>query len=37
MGRPVSIVRGSDRNIKITRPTDLVLARVLYEEEQNLK
>ena len=34
IGRPVSIVRGSERNIKITRPTDLVLARVLFEEEQ---
>jgi 2-C-methyl-D-erythritol 4-phosphate cytidylyltransferase len=34
LGRPVSIVRGSERNIKITRPTDLVLARVLFEEEQ---
>src|SRR5215467_6355889 len=30
LGRPVSIVRGSERNIKITRPTDLVLARVLF-------
>lgn len=35
LGRPVSIVRGSERNIKITRPTDLVLARVLLEEEQS--
>jgi 2-C-methyl-D-erythritol 4-phosphate cytidylyltransferase len=34
MGRSVCIVRGSERNIKITRPTDLVLARVLLEEEQ---
>ena len=34
LGRSVSIVRGSERNIKITRPTDLVLARVLLEEEQ---
>jgi 2-C-methyl-D-erythritol 4-phosphate cytidylyltransferase len=33
MGRSVSIVRGSERNIKITRPTDLILARVLLEEE----
>jgi 2-C-methyl-D-erythritol 4-phosphate cytidylyltransferase len=33
MGRSVSIVRGSERNIKITRPTDLVHARVLLEEE----
>jgi len=35
MGRSVSIVRGSDRNIKITRPTDLILARVLLEEEMS--
>jgi len=37
MGRSVSIVRGSERNIKITRPSDLVLARVLLEEEQASK
>jgi 2-C-methyl-D-erythritol 4-phosphate cytidylyltransferase len=37
IGRSVSIVRGSERNIKITRPTDLVLARVLLEEEQAAK
>jgi 2-C-methyl-D-erythritol 4-phosphate cytidylyltransferase len=37
MGRSVSIVRGSERNIKITRPTDLVLARVLLEEEQSAR
>jgi 2-C-methyl-D-erythritol 4-phosphate cytidylyltransferase len=37
LGRSVSIVRGSERNIKITRPTDLVLARVLLEEEQPSK
>lgn len=37
MGGSVSIVRGSERNIKITRPTDLVLARVLLEEEQSSK
>jgi 2-C-methyl-D-erythritol 4-phosphate cytidylyltransferase len=37
MGRNVSVVRGADRNIKITRPTDLVLARVLLEEEQSSK
>jgi len=35
MGRSVSIVRGSERNIKITRPTDLILARVLLEEEMS--
>ena len=32
--RPVAIVRGSDRNIKITRPTDLTLARVFLDEEE---
>ena len=37
MGRSVSIVRGSERNIKITRPTDLILARVLLEEEQSAR
>jgi 2-C-methyl-D-erythritol 4-phosphate cytidylyltransferase len=31
---PVSIVRGSERNIKITRPSDLTLARVFLEEER---
>src|SRR5262249_51351331 len=34
LGHPVSIVRGSERNIKITRPSDLTLARVFLEEEQ---
>ena len=34
LGLPVAIVRGSERNIKITRPTDLVLARVFFEEEK---
>jgi 2-C-methyl-D-erythritol 4-phosphate cytidylyltransferase len=37
MGLPVSIVRGSERNIKITRPSDLTLARVFLEEEQSAK
>jgi len=32
---PVSIVRGSERNIKITRPSDLTLARVFLEEEKD--
>ena len=34
IGRPVAIVRGSERNIKITRPSDLMLARIFLEEEQ---
>ena len=34
IGRPVAIVRGSERNIKITRPSDLTLARFFLEEEQ---
>jgi 2-C-methyl-D-erythritol 4-phosphate cytidylyltransferase len=34
LGHPVAIVRGSERNIKITRPTDLTLARVFLEEEK---
>jgi 2-C-methyl-D-erythritol 4-phosphate cytidylyltransferase len=35
LGRPVSIVRGSERNIKITRPSDLTLARAFLEEERS--
>jgi 2-C-methyl-D-erythritol 4-phosphate cytidylyltransferase len=34
LGHPVSIVRGSERNIKITRPSDLTLARAFLEEEK---
>jgi 2-C-methyl-D-erythritol 4-phosphate cytidylyltransferase len=34
IGFPVSIVRGSERNIKITRPSDLTVARVFLEEER---
>lgn len=34
LGHPVAIVRGSERNIKITRPSDLTLARVFLEEEK---
>ncbi len=34
MGHPVSIVRGSERNIKITRPSDLTLARAFLDEEK---
>ncbi|HEY2381265.1 MAG TPA: 2-C-methyl-D-erythritol 4-phosphate cytidylyltransferase [Terriglobia bacterium] len=33
LGHPISIVRGSERNIKITRPGDLTLARAFLEEE----
>jgi 2-C-methyl-D-erythritol 4-phosphate cytidylyltransferase len=33
-GRPVVLVRGSERNFKITRPADLSLARFLLELEQ---
>ncbi len=33
-GHPVSVVRGSERNIKITRPSDLSLARFLLDEER---
>lgn len=35
LGYPVSIVRGSERNIKITRPSDLKLALVYLEEEKS--
>ncbi len=34
LGYPIAIVRGSERNIKITRPNDLTLARVFLEEEK---
>ena len=33
LGLPVAIVRGSERNIKITRPSDLTLARAFLAEE----
>jgi 2-C-methyl-D-erythritol 4-phosphate cytidylyltransferase len=33
LGHPVAIVRGSERNIKITRPGDLTLARAFLDEE----
>ena len=29
----VTVVQGSDRNIKITRPTDMDLARLFFNEE----
>jgi 2-C-methyl-D-erythritol 4-phosphate cytidylyltransferase len=34
LGLPVAVVRGSERNIKITRPGDLALARFFLEEER---
>jgi 2-C-methyl-D-erythritol 4-phosphate cytidylyltransferase len=34
LGHPVAIVRGSERNIKITRPSDLTLAQAFLEEEK---
>ena len=34
MDHPVAIIRGSERNIKITRPGDLSLARFYLQEEQ---
>ena len=34
LGHPVAIVRGSERNIKITRPSDLTLAHAFLEEEK---
>jgi len=30
----VSVVQGSDRNIKITKPTDMELAHLFLEEER---
>ncbi|HEY1675993.1 MAG TPA: IspD/TarI family cytidylyltransferase [Streptosporangiaceae bacterium] len=32
---PVHVVRGSERNLKITYPRDLAIAQVLLDEEQN--
>jgi 2-C-methyl-D-erythritol 4-phosphate cytidylyltransferase len=37
IGRPISVVRGSERNIKITRPADLVMARAFLEEERTTR
>jgi 2-C-methyl-D-erythritol 4-phosphate cytidylyltransferase len=34
IGGAVAVVRGSERNIKITRPGDLALARFFLQEEQ---
>lgn len=34
LGQPVAVVRGSERNIKITRPGDLALARFFLHEEK---
>jgi 2-C-methyl-D-erythritol 4-phosphate cytidylyltransferase len=34
LGLPVAVVRGSERNIKITRPDDLILAQAFLQEEQ---
>jgi 2-C-methyl-D-erythritol 4-phosphate cytidylyltransferase len=34
MGHAVTVVHGSERNIKITRPADLTLARFLLEDER---
>ncbi len=33
LGESVHVVLGSDRNIKITRPGDMALARLFYQEE----
>ena len=34
LGESVHVVLGSDRNIKITRPSDMALANLFYQEEQ---
>jgi len=34
LGLPVAVVRGSERNIKITRPDDLALAQFFLQEER---
>ncbi len=36
LGEDVHVLLGSDRNIKMTRPTDMALARLFYEEEANV-
>jgi 2-C-methyl-D-erythritol 4-phosphate cytidylyltransferase len=33
LGEPVHVMMGSDRNIKITRPSDLALARLFFQEQ----
>jgi 2-C-methyl-D-erythritol 4-phosphate cytidylyltransferase len=33
LGEPVHVLLGSDRNIKITRPSDMALARLFHKEE----
>ena len=33
LGEPVHVIMGSDRNIKITKPGDMALARLFYQEE----
>ena len=33
-GLPVGLIRGSERNIKLTTPTDLTIAEMLLEEDQ---
>jgi 2-C-methyl-D-erythritol 4-phosphate cytidylyltransferase len=37
LGSPVSVIRGSERNIKITRPGDLSLAGFFLKEEKASK
>src|SRR5207244_12005350 len=35
LGHPVTVIMGSDRNIKITKPSDLPLARLYIAQEQS--
>lgn len=37
MGTPVTVIMGSDRNIKITKPSDLPLARLYIAQERELE
>jgi len=37
LGHPIAIVRGSERNIKITRPSDLHPGAGLLEEEEGAR
>ena len=34
LGHPVTVIMGSDRNIKITKPSDLPLARLYIAQER---
>jgi len=37
IGQPVKVVEGSEKNIKVTRPEDLVLAKAILMENESIK